>query len=185
MSAKFTNLKYDPTTYRQDINRSVNPGMYRLDPNFAINTNKCFAPYGPRGGHEGSESVYDQTDIDSLLRGIPNKNTRYQVPQPMGTYALQNLNERPDILETQYSRLSCPASDIKGLNVPDMRFDYPLYDPQCQIFENFEINTRLQAKDNHKADWQAPLNQRGLLPTERLGKIKKCNVTLDCYAPVE
>jgi hypothetical protein len=58
------------------------------------------------------------------------------------------------------------------LTVPDLNFSYPLQDPQCQIFENFSINTKLQAKDNHRTIWQVPLNQSDLLPVERLARVK-------------
>ena len=87
-------------------------------------------------------------------------------------------------LETQYSRYTHPSFDIKGLGQSDMRLDYPLHDPQCQISENFAINTRLKAKDEHITPWQIPMNQRDLLPTEKLGKVKNYTLLTNCnYAP--
>jgi hypothetical protein len=188
MSAgKFTHLRYDPEAYAEEINRSTDPLLYRLDPNFAVNCNKCFAPYGPRAGQQASDVIGQQTDIDSILRGISKINTksnRQQMPTPVDDYHLLNRFNCSDNLESEYTRYTYPSFDIRGLNVRDLRFDYPLFDPQCQIFENFEVNTKLQAKDNHRAIWQTPLNQRDLFPVERLGQVKNCRTQTNCnYAP--
>ena len=116
---------------------------------------------------------------------LPNsKANARQLPQSLNQYKPPALNKCPNVLEPQYSRYTHPSYDIKGLTTPDMRLDYPLHDPQCQIFENFQVNTRLQAKDNHKTVWQVPFDQKSLLPTERLARVKNCTVSLNCdYAP--
>lgn len=187
MAGKFTNLKYDKEAYNEEISRSTNPMLYKLDPNYAVNCNPCFAPYGPRGGHDNTIAIGQQIDVDSIMKGITKTNSKsnyQQIPEQLDQFLTFTPGECSDALETQYSRYSHPSFDIKGLNVKDMRFGYPLHDPQCQIFENFEVNTRLQAKDNHKAIWQIPINQKDLFPTERLGKVKNCTVSPNCnYAP--
>jgi hypothetical protein len=188
MAGKFTGLRYDREAYAEELERSTQPLNYRLDPNFAVNCNKCFAPYGPRNGHESSVAIGNQIDVDSILRGVNNINTksnRQQAPIPIKQYQTATPHDCSPALEPEYTRFTYPAYDIRGLTVSDLRFEYPLQDPQCQIFENFEVNTRLQAKDNHRAIWQIPLNQRDLLPTERLGRPKTCRVSVDCdYASV-
>lgn len=198
MAGNFTKQRYDNEAYNEEISRSTNPLLYKLDPNYAINCNHCFSSHGPhgpngitsvgkRGGNNDTKVIGDQIDVDSILKGITKVNSkaiRHQIPGTINNSQFYVPKECPQALETQYSRYSHPSFDIKGLNVRDMRFDYPLNDPQCQIFENFQVNTRLQAKDNHKAIWQTPIDQRNSMPTERLGKIKKCNVILNCnYAP--
>lgn len=187
MAGRFTNLKYDRDAYREEVARSTDPLLYRLDPNYAVNCNKCFAPYGPRGGQPASDVVGQQIDVDSILRGISKistKSNRQQIPDSLSQYNKFNWCDCPEGLETEYTRYTYPAYEIRGLTTRDLRFDYPLYDPQCQIFENFAVNTRLQAKDDHRAIWQIPFNQRDLWPTERLGKVKNCSVSLNCnYAP--
>ena len=102
------------------------------------------------------------------------------MPDPISGYNTFNLYDCNDLLESEYTRYTYHAYDIKGLTVRDLRFEYPLHDPQCQIFEDFSVNTRLAAKDNHRAVWQIPFNQRDLMPTERLGKVKNCYVALNC-----
>jgi hypothetical protein len=103
-----------------------------------------------------------------------------QVPDPINNYSLFMRKDCNDALETEYTHYTTPAYDIRGLTTRDLRFEYPLYDPQCQIFESFAVNTKLQAKDQHRAVWQVPFDQKDLLPVERLGMVKNCNMELDC-----
>jgi len=189
MAGKFTNLKYDQQAYNEKLKRSTDPLTYKLDPNYSVNCNACFAPYGPRNGHANVIAPEDKIDIDSILKGInkiSSKSNIHNAPESFDHYKTLVPNECSTALETEYSRYTHPIFDIKGLNTRDMRLGYPLHDPQCQIFENFEVNTRLQSKDDHKAIWQIPLNQKDLLPTERLGRVKNCTVNINCnYAPYQ
>ncbi|QGR53888.1 hypothetical protein [Moumouvirus maliensis] len=186
MAGKFTNMKYDREAYDEQLSRSTKPLAYKLDPNYSVNCSPCFAPYGPIAGHDNTVVVGNQIDVDSVLRGINKVNTKinkYHEPQDINfkTYTPRDCSPA---IQSQSSRYTHPAFDIKGLTVPDMRFDYPLHDPQCQIFENFQVNTRLHAKDNHKSVWQVPMDQQELLPKERLGRVKNCTLSLNCsYAP--
>lgn len=183
MSGKYTRLNYDKDAYAEQLTRSTDPLLYRLDPNYAINCGKCFAPYGPRAGQPASEAIGQQIDIDSILRGVNKINTKsnkQQMPDSISQYNLFTYNDCPDKLEPEYSRYTYPAYDIKGLTNPDLHLGYPLQDPQCQIFENFAVNTRLEAKDSHRTVWQVPVNQTDALPTERLGKVKNCGMGLRC-----
>ncbi|AYV85293.1 MAG: hypothetical protein Satyrvirus9_19 [Satyrvirus sp.] len=164
MSGKFTNLGYDQQAYKQKISRSTNPLLYKLDPNFSSNCSSCFYNVKPE----------KKIDVDSVMKGINKINSKSnakQVPDPAKKSFPINDN-CIDKLEFENTRYTHPAYDIKGLTVPDMHFEYPLHDPQCQIFENFQVNTRLQAKDNHKAVWQVPFSQEGLLPKNRSGTNK-------------
>lgn len=188
MAGNFTHSRYDKDAYDEEIARSTNPLLYRLDPNYAINCNQCFSSNGPRNGHEAATvSAANRIDVDSILKGISKKKSHSihgQLPHSLDK--IQTFMPKNCSFDTEYTRYTHPAYDIKGLNVDDMRLDYPLHDPQCQIFENFQINTRLQAKDNHKTIWQVPLDQRNLLPTEKLNKVKNCTVTVNCnYAPYD
>lgn len=186
MAGNFSNLRYDNEAYNEAIQRSTNPLNYRLDPNYANNCNQCFPTYGPRG-LRNTNPISELIDTDSILHGVNQLNTksnRRQMPEFLEERNPITLPNCPETLEQQYSRYTHPKFDIKGLNVRDLRLEYPLYDPQCNIFENFAVNTRLQAKDNHRTVWQIPFNQKDLLPTERLGRIKNCDVSLNCnYAP--
>ena len=187
MAGRFTRLNYDREAYEEEVTRSTDPMLYRLDPNYAVNCQKCFAPYGPRGGHDDAAAVGQQIDVDSILRGvskISTKSNRQQIPDPISGYRNLMPCDCSDALETEYTRYTYPGYEIRGLTVRDLRYDYLHFDPECQIFENFEVNTRLQAKDNHRSVWQVPFSQRDLQPTTRLGKPRNCKVSLNCnYAP--
>ncbi|BCS83083.1 hypothetical protein QLL95_gp1040 [Cotonvirus japonicus] len=189
MAGKFTNMRYDGEAYGDEIKRSTNPLMYKLDNNFTTNCKPCFAPQGPRGGHDNSIAIGNQIDVDSILRGINKVNTKSnyrQIPESLDQFNTYTPRDCSSRLEPHSSRYSHPTYDVKGLTVPDMRFGYPLHDPQCQIFEDFGVNTRLQAKDNHRAVWQQPIDQRKSLPRERLGRTKNCTVSVNCtYAPYD
>ena len=185
MAGKYTNLMYDRDAYDERTRRSTDGLQYHLDGNFAVNCNNCFAPHGPRGGNQArvSRDQGNIVDIDSVLKGIGRSNSKCsgsQMPQFIDDRSFYMPPTCPSTLETNYSRYTHPSYDIRGLAVPDMRFDYPLSDPQCQIFEPFTINTRLQAKDNHKAVWQTPMDQQNLLPSERAQDIKRCRITVEC-----
>lgn len=184
MAGKFTHLKYDKDAYDDAAIRNNEQINYNLDPHFANNCNKCFSTYGPIGGHGGAiVSENDKIDVDSILKGITKINTksnRNQVPDSLRHYRTFMPQDCSNALESNYSRTSHPARELKGLAPRDMRLSYPLRDPQCNIFENFSVNTRLHSKDNHRTPWQKPLDQSSFFPPQRTSKPKQCRVTVDC-----
>lgn len=176
MAGKFTNLRYDEAAYADKLARSTNPMLYKLNQNYASNCQPCFSQNGQGYGQ--------RTDIESALKGINRINSKSNTNQILPPSSANGQYVCPDNLDPEYTRYTNPSYDIKGLTVEDMRFGYPLHDPQCQIFENFAINTRLQAKDDHKTIWQMPMDQRAVLPSERKNRVKNCKITVDCgYAP--
>lgn len=180
MAGIFTGLRYDNDAYREQVRRSTYPLNYRMDPNSVMSCNTCFAPYA--SFTEQKPTPGQIIDVDSILKGIDNKNSRGNTIQPSQfptTEKLIPLRDCSNALETEYTRYTNPSYDIKGLTTSDMRFGYPLYDPQCNIFQNFEVNTRLQAKDNYKAVWQVPFDQRSALPQEKISQ-KRCSVSYNC-----
>jgi len=182
MSGRFTRLKYDTDAYLEQLERSTEPLLYSLNTNYATNCNKCFAEYGPRDAQPDSVAVGQQIDVDSILRNVNKLNTKsnkQQQPDSIKNYHLTNLPNCSMAMESESTRLSYPAYEIKGLTVRDLNYDYPLFDPQCQIFENFAVDTRLQAKDNHRSTWQVPFGQPDLDKPRRLGQVDPCP-TGDC-----
>lgn len=182
MAGKFSGLIYDPASYSEQLSRSTQPLNYRLDLNQYVNCNNCFHTNGPNPQVQNYTPMPDHIDVDSILKGIDRVNSKANKDQQL--YPLKTTNPNLQVcssnLESLNSRFSHPAHDIRGLTTSDMRFSYPLKDPQCQIFENFSVNTRLQAKDNHRTPWQEPMNQNCVLPREKREKRAMCNVRLDC-----
>jgi len=168
-------MNYDQEASQERTHRSTEPLLYRLDPNYSVNCGRCFAPHDRVGGLGGSDAVGNQIDVDSILRGLTkfnSKSTSQQVPTSLDGYKLFNYNDCASEIETESSRYLTPAYEIRGMATQDLRFGYPLEDPQCNIFESFSVNTRLQSKDNHRTVWQVPLDQRDALPIERLGGVR-------------
>ena len=153
MSGYYTKTIYDPLAYQESLKQSTGPLNYRLDANQAINCQQCFAPNGPRG-MDAATARGEEVDIDSVLRGvnkINSKSSYQQQPSSLAHYKPIPLPTCPRNLDTQYTRLTDPAYQVKGVAPSDLRFSYPLWDPQCHIGNNFSVDTRLQAKDNHAA----------------------------------
>jgi hypothetical protein len=175
MAGQYTRMDYDPEAYKESVSRSTNPLLYKLDLNSNVNCNRCFAPYSRVGGLQGADVVGYQTDVDSILRGVTKLNSKsnmQQIPDSLDRYDLYAYKDCCNQMESENTRFTYPAFDIRGLTVPDLHFDYPLQDPQCQIFEPFAINTKLWAKDTHRTVWQIPMDQRDAMPVERLGRVK-------------
>lgn len=166
MAGRFTNLKYDPEAYVEEVVRSTYEFDYRIDPNYNKNCDRCYSPHGSFTQQRANSSE-NRIDVDSILKGLENRITKSntkQIPKYPKTQNLVQIRDCSNVLETEYTRLTKPAYEIKGVASKDMRLDYPLHDPQCNIFQNFEINTRLQSKDNHRAVWQVPIDNGEALP---------------------
>jgi hypothetical protein len=166
-------LRYDPAAYKEAVERSTGPLNYRVFPPYGYNCGECFRPYGLVGTSGVSAALGNSVDVDSILSGrtvLNSKANDFSQPTPLTGYKTFNRTDCSPFLETEYSRYTHPIQDYKGL-YPD-RF-YPLqHDPQCHIFEDFAVNTKLQAKDNHYAAYQIPLEQNDMVPTERLAPKK-------------
>lgn len=159
MAGEFTSLRYDPEALEESTQRMTLECSYRLDPNVFVN---CIS--------SGRNNFQNMTRTESELKNINKPNSKSVALNRPRRLQHQSNNSVNDVLAPTYSRYTHPASDIKGMNVEDLRLDYPLHDPQCSIFENFSVDTRLQSKDNHRTVWQIPMNQTDLLPNRSLGR---------------
>jgi len=171
----FANLRNDRQYIQEETGRSVAPGLWRMDANPYINLNKCQPMNGPINSSKNTSDVFSrQVDVASILdgRSKPSTLANYgSLPDTLDMFQLTDLPECEWYRDTQYSRYDTPARDIRGMATPDMRLDYPLFDPQCQIFENFSQNTRQQARDNFRATWQVGIDSNSdNYPSDRLGR---------------
>lgn len=161
----FTRLKYDNDTYQDDLKRSTRAVLHTMDPNWNTNCGTC---YSNNGKTSSRVSNNDMIDVDSILKGIYDKKSnsirgQHATPINHTLYMPPDCDSRVD---TSYSRYSHPSYEIRGRAIGDMHMEYPLFDPQCNVFQNFEVNTRLHSKDNHRTIWQTPINQENFLPRE-------------------
>ena len=174
MSGNYTHKKYDPNNYIDDIRKSMMPGLYRINPNYSNHNNSCYNNnHNPQGYNQVSiNNKNDFIDVDSFMRGLGNDNDNYndQIDN------LPEIKSKPNCcnkLESEYSRFTFPSYEIRGQVPMDYHFNYLPQDPQEHIFNNFSVNTRLQAKDNHITPWQEPLDQSSFYPMQRTNKIQK------------
>jgi hypothetical protein len=166
MAGNFTRLHYDQKAYDEQVGRSTYALGYRLNPYYSNNctqTQRC-----QKKTHiEPSKELGDRVQTESMLKGINNKNTKvteYQHPIPLQKMKRIDVPDCYSTIHPEFTRLTYPSFEVKGETVKDMRMGYPLHDPQCAIFDNFSVNTRLAAKDGHRAIWQVPMSQDSIFP---------------------
>jgi hypothetical protein len=150
-------------------------------PDFANNCKKCYTDHGPRGQDMNVSVITNQNliDVDSLLTNRSKiasdckdglvtdiKFDQYK------KYHLPNCNKFMDRHDT---RLTHPIHNYRGMTI-DWFFEPRVgnRDEQCNIFWNFEENTRLTAKDSYRPDVPLPLDSTHALPQEKLKKNKDC-----------
>ena len=170
MSGLHTRQIYDYDASREDSLRMMSPYMHRMDLNYFMNSNTCFPSNGPTPSGQYNpffDRTGQQVNLDSALSNrnrIQSKAVTKQMPQSLEQFQTNAFPVCDMRIEPEYSRFVAPASEIRGMNPDDLRLDYPLFDPQAAIFQNFEMNTRLAAKDNFVAPVTLPRDQTRTLP---------------------
>jgi hypothetical protein len=170
----WANCKYDPLYTNEEAIRMMQTGLYSLDPVFISNISDgaaCRPQVGISGGPVNNHQLDagTRTDIDSNLRAaskvrLQSTDEEHRQNPPIGStfnpYAAPDCDRSGtsrDYLAPNYSRYTHPSSDIRVYEFDDMRMDYPLFDPQCNIMNNFALDTRMYTKDNHRQKWSLPL----------------------------
>jgi len=173
-----SSLKTDSCSYKEQLNRSIGPGMYQLQtPN-----NDCgkdcardipadpyirYQHYGPSSCPQGAS-----IDDDSELMGLNYKNTKCNNNEYYpGKYSLKGQcapngkgNPRDCMAPTEDTRLSNPPCTLRGTGWN--RWEWLCWDPQENGYLGptlipFEWNTsyRTVVKDNHIPCLEDPMNQ--------------------------
>ncbi len=153
-------LGYDRCAYSDRMQESVGPLGYRLDPNSQENCNQCLSTLGPRSSYMGqgvsttvgSSIATSQklVDVESILtnRNVKTTKCRRDGVNPINVtkYGVKNLSICNDFLNPLSSRLTYPAANYRDMAVN--RFYDLDRNPQINIFYDFAVNTKLEAKDN-------------------------------------
>jgi len=139
---------------------------YQIDHDYRSHPESCYAEQIK----DEDKYLGNQVDIESFLRGMNRVQTKSNKIQNTLPGKIEISPVCDDNVESAYSRYDKPL--VKTIEMDRIRMGFPLRDPQCQIFENFEINTRLQAKDNHKAVWQVPIDQSDIFPKNKVERMK-------------
>jgi hypothetical protein len=164
-----TSLRYDVGTYTFDLKQSVGPGEYSLTTP-APHCMPCFATdarmnNGTTGGSECSDGPL--VDVESELHNRSRRATNC----PTGKY----LPTKPCPLKNYPScdRWTLPAEDTRLNNPPCTlrgtgwnRWEWLCQDPQDRALVPFDFNvdTSIVVKDNHRPVLPRPLNQAEALP---------------------
>ena len=157
-------LGYDKCSIRDNINESVAPILYRLNPNQINNCNACLSVFGPRTslgpnsygvsssvGHTTAASQ-DLVDVESILSNrnvIASKCKDGKVNDiDVTKFQLQHARVCNDFLDPVSTLLTNPPQNYRGMSI-NRFYDLPKH-PQANIFWNFATNTKLEAKDNYR-----------------------------------
>jgi hypothetical protein len=162
--------QYDTGAYKDKLNESTGPLLYRLSTDQMYNENSCLSTFGPRASQFGrgydvsrtSDTGFapsqDLIDIDSILsnRNVKESKLKSGHYNPINPTKFKTRNSQicNNFNDTENSRLSYPAQNYR--EVPINRFYNLPKDPQATIFWNFAANSRLEATDNYKPQFSQP-----------------------------
>ncbi len=183
-----TRQSYDRDAYSDRVKQSIGEMGFTLDLNRVENNERCMTYNGPR--HKNAYYAYKPTelvDIDSVLsnrtfvntQGVAKRRDQYGV----GDKLMEKNNNKyfpkecNNFLDAEDSRFTHPKDWYRGLG-----FDvfYPLHkDPQCGVFWNFELNTRLYSRDTIFPKLPEPIDGNKVV-LKPLGPRKDCGIKLNC-----
>jgi len=157
-----TRMRYDTSSYQEQLERSIYPGVYRLiTPHNDCDNCSQYVPNDPEiryqnYGHHTC-SMKKAVDDSSELYGLNYKNSKcnkdaYAPNSYISTGCMPKLldNTRSCSTPTESCRLSNPPCTLKEVGIN--RFDPLCWDPQLKALESFDragVNYRMVAKDNH------------------------------------
>ena len=176
MSSHFGRLTYDECYINEETKQSIMPGEYKLYYGQNVNDKNCHSLNGPRNNRSGSSSentsntLEERTDVESLLsnRDIPaSKCSESRTMEDKRKVIARKLNhsvECDNNLHPDYSRLSQPMDNFRGLSTINLQMDFPHIPPQENVFyghnltslkdqgmnSRFGNNTRLESKDEYR-----------------------------------
>lgn len=190
MSGIYTRQIYDQDAFEENTRRMTAQLARNMDIDFYRSPNACLAPGGPRTSYS-YDSFFKQggtqMDLDSALKNLGKINSKSNAKQfPYDLSEFNNTSLQPlcsNRIEPEYSRFIAPVSTTRGVDITALQFDYPLFDPQCAIFEPFGVDTKQLAKDSFVAPFVAPIDQSRALPkprNQKLRDLKNCRVNVDC-----
>jgi len=107
----------------------------------------------------GYAESQDLTELDSIfsnrnVTASKSKKGRVNPVNPLETETLFHAKSCASKIDPAYSRETNPSSNYRGMEVN--RFVNVHRNPQNIIFENFSVNTRLEAADNYSPDVPQP-----------------------------
>lgn len=175
----FNRLRYDKCAYELQMNRSTDPGTYRLFGSFAENCNQCLSYNGPVGAKSDVSiakkgldlSFADMADAESqlswrnqiLTECNDNKN-------PIGKVKVNHKPVCTNKLISEDTRFTYPLDDYRCLSLTSYQIQpYLPVNPQCNIQESTDrigLNSRLASKDTYVMPEQISCDNGSAFPVE-------------------
>ena len=185
---------YDTCAYDDYLSESVGPLLYKLNPNQINSCNACLSVFGPRSstgarsygvssavGHTTAISQ-DLVDVESILSNrnvIASRCKDGKVNDiDINKFHLQHACSCNDFLDPVATHLTNPPQNYRGMSI-NRFFNLPK-NPQSNIFWNYAVNTKLEAKDNYRERIPRMVKYDPTLPKELRGKNKPCKY--QCYS---
>ena len=157
----FTRLKYDNCACKEATTRSVGPMHYRLYGGQVENCDVCHSFTGHRNSREDVSTTREKceaghgsmVDVESQLQNRVNPSSVCNSVGKNNSYTdfqanLKHKDNCGSFLDEEDTRFTHPLNNYRGMSID--RFQYLPIDPQCNIFNNNAINSRLVAKDTYK-----------------------------------
>ncbi len=199
--ALLTRTSYDKDSYVDQLRQETNELHHSADLNRYEHNSRCLSVSGPR--HKNTMYKYQPPsliDTDSYLSNRIFQNTNSIVKKKDQYEFVKNTvsknknsyfpNECSKFLDQEDSRYTHPKNWYKGLGY-DVFYDLQR-DPQCGIFWDTSMNTRLWARDTIHPKLPSPIddNYKGAVPqvpknkssqiVSQLGPRKDCFIGLRC-----
>jgi len=187
-------LPYDKCAYDDYLSESVSPLLYKLSPHQINNCSACLSVFGPRPlsgarsygvsstvGHTTSPAQ-DLVDVESILSNrnvIASKCKDGKVNDiDVTKFHLQHARICNDFLDPVSTHLTNPPQNYRGLSI-NRFFNLPK-NAQANVFYQFAVNTKLEAKDNYRERVPRLIRYDPALPKELKGRNKPCKYK--CYS---
>lgn len=185
-SGYFSRSSYDNSVYDEGVYQSTSPYEYVMSTDRIHNRGGCLNDFGPISSLMGAgvssptgdviAASQANIDVDSILsnRNVPISKAKMAKVNPVNIVDLKTQYVPPctPSISSDHTRLTDPAMFFRGAAIN--RFIDPLRDPQANIFYDFAVNTRLEAKDNFFPDIETPHTDWTYNRENQFGE--KCNV---------
>jgi hypothetical protein len=184
----FNRPSYDKEAYDLQINRSTQPGDYRLYAAFAERDDSCFSLNGPPNAKSDVSLVRQQTDLNNqnmaqIESDLSWRNQKLSKTNnnfnPLDDTKLINKNTCDNKLVSEDTRFTHPIDNYRAMSLTPYFYEpYIPVNPQCHIQETHDrmgLNSRMAAKDAFTIPTQNAWDDGSALPKEKPCKEPSCD----------
>lgn len=179
-------LHYDSDFIQDDIEQSTAPLMSVIDPNRVKNCSQCLSYFGPRQGHNGwgdSIALADPgvapaqqlVDIDSIMsnRNVKQDRSKKGMVNMVDVFKFKTYDS--SICDRALDPLSSISTFPKQLyrEMSINRFYDLNLNPQVNIYYDWAVNSRLEAKDNYDYPYPFSVTHDNAIPVAIPGKTQQ------------